>query len=305
MKRIDKLPRYFQNYKHLYEDPYVCQTKIAKNTPFSRSTVSTYLSKMYDTSILQGPFIFLKPTQTYHEYTYFLEVDDPVSVYKRLLKDPHVIEVTACSGDWNISVITECFCDFSTVKGFRRIVHHGVKGVTHVSKVPFIDWDYTMEKIQSTVSTPKKKTTLYEEVPKNSWGEKEWIFYHYFKSNVRKNVMPVLRDHKIRFQHYKKWVLQLPDFAVIKPAFYPHTLPTYCVFDFLFESVYHHQLTTVLGMLPSTSAFFSAGPHVKARLLVQNNKEAKDLFNLMDELKKCRYFTESQYALPLPVYQWQ
>ena len=303
MKRIDKLPRYYQIYKQLYEDPYRCQTKIAKNTPFSQSTVSTYLSEMYASSLFKGPFIFVKPAQTYHEYVYFLEVDDPVSVYKLLLKDPHIREVTAYSGDWDISVVTDVKIDFSTV-GYKRIVHHGIKGVTQLSKVTSLDWDYSMKKIQNTVSTPEKKSTLYEEIPIIPWDEKGWIFYHYFKSNVRKNVMPVLRDHKIRFCRYKEWVLQLPDFAVIKPAFYPHTFPTYCVFDFLIESAYHHQLTTILGFLPSTSIFFSAGTHVTTRLLVQDRKEANDLFNLLEELKKLGYCSQYQYALSLPVSQW-
>lgn len=161
-----------------------------------------------------------------------------------------------------------------------------------------------MKKIQDTVSTPEKESSLYEEIVVNSWSEKEWIFYRYFKSNVRKKVIPLLRDNNIRFCHYNKWVLQLPDFAVIQPAFYPHRLPTYFVFDFLIESVYHQQLTAVLGLLPFTSVFFSAGDYVTARLFAQDRKEVNDLFILFNELKKCGYFTEYQYVLPLPVSQW-
>ena len=48
------------------------------------------------------------------------------------------------------------------------------------------------EKDTNTVSKPEKKTTLYEEIPNNFWDKKEWIFYYYFKSHVRKKVMLVL-----------------------------------------------------------------------------------------------------------------
>ncbi len=304
MKRIDKLPRYHQIYEQLYENPYIYQTNIAKNTPFSRSTVSTYLAEMYDNLILQGPFIFVKPAKNYHEYVYYLEVNNQLSVYKSLSENPHVIEVTACSGDWNISMVTDCLFDVSTVEGFRKIVYQGIKGVTHLSKVTSVDWDHSMEKVQNIISTPENQSTLYEEIAINPWSEKEWCLYRYFKSNVRKKVMPILREHKIQFQHYQKWVSQLPEIAVIQPAFYPHTFPTYFVFDFLFESAYHQHLTTVLGLLPPTSVFFSAGDHVTARLFAQNSKEVNDLFTLILELKEPCYFTESQYSIPLPVSEW-
>ncbi len=304
MKRADKLPRYHQIYAQVYENPYIYQTKIAKNTPFSRSTVSTYLAEMYDNSILQGPFIFVKPAQNYHEYAYYLEVDDPISTYKSLSENPHVIEVTGCSGDWNVSVVTDCLFDVSTVEEFKRIVYQGVKGGTHLSKVTSLNWDYSMEKVQNIISTPENRSTLYEEIPINPWNEKEWCLYRYFKSNVRKKVMPILREHKIRFRHYQKWVSQLPEIAVIQPAFYPHRLPMYFVFNFLFESAYHKQLTAVLGMLPSTSVFFSAGDRISARLFAQDSKEVNDLFTLMLELKEPGYFAESQYSIPLPVSAW-
>jgi hypothetical protein len=61
--------------------------------------------------------------------------------------------------------------------------------------------------------------------------------------------------------------------------------------DFLFKSEYQEQLSTILGMLPSTSLFFSAGDHLFVRLSVPSERE-KDLAPLISELKEKGYFSE-------------
>ncbi|MBU7012662.1 MAG: winged helix-turn-helix domain-containing protein [Theionarchaea archaeon] len=56
------LDGYFQIYEQIYEDPFIPLYQITKNTKVSRSTVSRYVKEMYELSILQGPFISVKPT---------------------------------------------------------------------------------------------------------------------------------------------------------------------------------------------------------------------------------------------------
>jgi len=129
--------------------------------------------------------------------------------------------------------------------------------VTYLSKVTSLNWDHCMRKMQDAVSKPKEKSILYEEVPYLPWGTKEWMLFRKFSPNVRAKCLSLLRECKIRFEYYRKWVSLLSEFTYIQPAFYPVGIDNYLVSDFLFETLYQKQLAHILGMLPSTSLFFS------------------------------------------------
>jgi hypothetical protein len=48
----------------------------------SKRKVQKYLTEMYEKSILKRPLISVKPAQNYHEYAYFMNVDNPLDAYK-------------------------------------------------------------------------------------------------------------------------------------------------------------------------------------------------------------------------------
>jgi hypothetical protein len=286
-----KLGDYYRIYEEIFKEPIEPVQKIAQNTEISKNTVSRYLTEMYESSILRGPAIFLKPAKNYYQYVYFLAVDDPLSAYESLAGSRHVISISIECGQWNSLVISEKVVDFSGLKGSEKCILQGKKGVTSLSKVDSLDWDQSLESISSVLSPPPKKFILYEEIPAITWTTKEWTLYDKFKHNVRVQAVPILRTCKINHQQYQKWLSQLPEVAVIQPAFYPAGLDNYSLVDFLFRSQYEEQLATVLGMLPSTSLFFCVGNHLFARLSVPSKRE-EDLALLITELKDKGYFTE-------------
>jgi DNA-binding Lrp family transcriptional regulator len=292
MSRITKkrLADYYKIYEEIYKEPTETIQKIAQNTGISRTTVSQYLKEMYESSILRGPAIFLKPARNYYQYVYFLAVKDPLSAYERLAGSHDVISVSVECGEWNSLVISEEVVDFSGLGGSEKCILQGRKGVTSLSKVTSLDWDQSLENIYS-VSPPAKKSILYEEIPAINWNTEEWTLYDKFKYNVRVEAEPILKECKISYDQYQKWLAKLPEVAVIQPAFYPAGLDNYSLIDFLFKSEYQEQLSTILEMLPSTSLFFSAGDYLFARLFVPSGRE-NDLALLVSELKEKRYFTE-------------
>jgi len=141
------------------------------------------------------------------------------------------------------------------------------------------------------VVEPEKKSTVYQEVSCIFWDEKEWKLYFTLWGNIKMQTMPVLREHHISFEKYQKWISQLTDITFIKPLFYPFGVDSYFMIDFLFESVYHRQLASIFGMLPSTSVFFSVGNNFFARLCVLNKKEYNELLSFIHVLGKTGYFT--------------
>jgi len=78
---------------------------------------------------------------------------------------------------------------------------------------------------------------------------------------------------------------ELSRFACMETAFFPHGSKKNLFYDFLFESDYHKELAYILGMLPSTCAFFSVGNHLFARLSLVDREQEYDLFSLVHQLK--------------------
>ncbi|KYK29218.1 MAG: hypothetical protein AYK19_20040 [Theionarchaea archaeon DG-70-1] len=248
---------------------------------------------------MKGPQIFVKPAQNYHLYASFCQFEDPYAAYKGLKELPHILYRSWNCGEWNITLISDTLMNFSVLKGFKECIHQDVKSVTSLSKVTTLDWDNSMEKIQLMISTPRKKTTLYEEIPTDPWNNQEWKLYNEFKDNTRVQAFPILRKHKIRYETVEKWISELPQYTSIYTGFYPQGVKNYFASDFLFQSDFHSQLTNVLGLLPSTSVFFSVDHYLLARLFVLTKSEENDLISLIHQLKEKGYFTQFRYARAL------
>jgi len=285
-----KLKDYHKIYEQVYENPGIPSYQITKNTGISRSTASRYLQEMYKLSIMKGPLIFIEPAENYKLYAAFLEFEHPVPTYLEFKGFPNVIHRSLSLGNWNILLICEKLMNFSVLNGFKKCIYQGAKSVTYLSKVTSIDWDQSIKKMYTVVSPPNQKSTLYEEIPYIPWNNKEWILYHKFRHNTRAQVMPVLRESKIRFVQYQKWLSELPQFVNIQPAFYPYGLDSYFVIDFLFHSEYHKELTHILGMLPSTTVFFSVDEYLLARLTFLSTTQENELLSLIFHLGEKGYY---------------
>ncbi|KYK31265.1 MAG: hypothetical protein AYK19_17135 [Theionarchaea archaeon DG-70-1] len=293
------LRRFFEIYTQVYQTPFMSQNQIARNTGIPRSSVSRYLEEMYERSIIKGPQIFVKPAQNYHLYASFCQFKDPYIAYKGLKRLPHVLYRSWNCGKWNITLISDTLMNFQLLKGFQTCIYQGTKSVTYLSKATMLGWDESLKKIQQMISTPKEKTTIYEEIPINPWNNQEWILYNEFKDNTRVQTFPILRKYKIRYETVEKWISELPQYTNIHAGFYPQGVKNYFASDFLFQSDYHKQLTDILGLLPSTSVFFSVDHYLLARLFVLTKKEENDLFMLLNQLKEKSYFTDLCYARAL------
>ena len=293
------MERFFEIYKQIYKTPFISQNEIAQNTGIPRGSVSRYLEEMYERSIIKGPQIFVKPAQNYHLYVSFCQFENPYTVYKGVKELPHVVYRSWNCGEWNITLISGILMNLPLLKGFQKCIHQGTKSVTYLSKVTTLDWDTSFKKIQQMISTPQKKTTLYEEIPINPWNNQEWVLYSEFKDNTRVQAFPVLRKHKIRYETAEKWFSELSQYTTIHTGFYPQGAGNYFASDFLFQSDFHIQLTKVLGFLPSTSVFFSVGEYLLARLFVLTKSEENDLISLIHQLQERGYFTQFRYARAL------
>ncbi|MBU7017206.1 MAG: hypothetical protein HXS44_06830 [Theionarchaea archaeon] len=131
--------------------------------------------------------------------------------------------------------------------------------------------------------------TLYEEIPLNTWDPEDWTLYHTFRDNIRVDPAQKLKECSISHTKYKTWISTLDQFTLIQPCFYPEGFENYYLVDFLFESSYHQQIKDILGLLPSTSLFFSVNDSIFVRLFFLNKKEEASVLALLDEMNYTSY----------------
>ena len=275
-------------YQLVYEDPLISCFSLAEKTGIQKRKVQKYLMEMYEKSILKGPRISVKPAQNYHEYAYFVNVDNPLKAYNGL--KGVVYENISC-GSWNLLLITVERIDFFSLPGFKECILEGRKSATHASKVVVQDFEESLKRIEALKleEAHELEMTLYKEIPLNSWDTEEWKLYRTFRNNIRMDTTQILKECLISHAKYKTWISSLDQFALIQPAFYPKGLENYYSVDFLFHSLHQQQIKDILGLLPSTSLFFSVNDSIFVRLFFQNKKEESSVFALIDELNCTSY----------------
>ncbi|MGC1121168.1 MAG: hypothetical protein WBA22_08740 [Candidatus Methanofastidiosia archaeon] len=294
---MDKnLHTYYQIYDQLYENPFLPVEDIAGVLKMPVPEVAQHVDTMPESSFLLGPVISVKPASNYRMYCSFLQITNPYAQYREPFKRSYVSK-SWTAGAWNSMVITEEKVDFTGMEGVKECVYQGKKGGTFISKCVHVDWDHSMKDILSRMGSPGEETVFYEEVPSLTWDEKEWMLYHAFRMNARRDSVPVLKELDIDCETYEKWISTLPEVAHIQPAFYPHGSNTYGALDFLLKSEYQRQLMTILGLLPYSCVFFSTGDAVWARLPVRGPEDTKGVNTVMGYLEKFGYVTDIVMSL--------
>jgi hypothetical protein len=284
----DSLYTYHRIYDQLYENPFVPVEDIALKLEMSEADVNTCLDGMYQSTILLGPVIFVKPASNYNVYCYFFKTNDPKSLYESFQES--VVSKSRGVGGWNVMVITDKEMDCTAGKG--DCIHSGKRGGTFISKVAQLDWDHSLKDMSSRIGVPDTRSVAYEEAPALNWGEKEWMLYQVFRLNVRQNPDPILKKVKIDLKTYRNWLSTLSAAAHVQPAFNSHGFSECGMFDFLLKSDYQNQVITILGLLPCSCAFFSAGGYLLVRFFLTWPGEAKNVDTILWYLEKHGYCTD-------------
>ena len=261
--------------------------KLAEKVGMTKRKVQKYLTEMYEKSILKGPLLSVKPAQNYHEYAYFVKVKNSFDACKAL---EDTVYKNVSLGSWNLLVITRDRMDVSSLPGFQECIFEGRKSATYASKVVVKDFEESLKRINACrLKVHESETTLFEEIPSNSWDTEEWTLYRTFRNNIRVDTIEYLKECSVSLDKYKTWLSSLDQFALIQPSFYPFGLENYHLVDVLFESKYHRQIKDILGLLPSTSLFFSVDDYIYVRLSFLSKKEEAIIFTLIDEMNYMSY----------------
>jgi hypothetical protein len=208
---------------------------IGKKTSLSRNTVSKYLIKMIEKSMLLPPFLALNPARNYTEYVSILNFDSPDFVFTQLKELPYILYSSFCALDWNVLTVSTKPFDFSQLCHFQSLLLQGERG-TIVTPLCSMNEDARFD--MSTVdldkipkSNPPKRRNL-------QWDESQWKLYDLFKYDLRRKITPTLKKGKLRYEDYTNWREELEKYCTIHTLYYPLGFFNYMHWFFLMKTDY-------------------------------------------------------------------
>jgi hypothetical protein len=250
--RLARLRIYHSIYEQIYREGQIPIWKIAQNTGLPRSTISRYLSEMYEQKILVGPYLNMRAAPDYREYVYLANFHNPQKKFPGLSHFPSVINCALTFGDWNTFLVTSQPLDVSRMHGFQELVLVEQNYSAITPKTEFTTWDAAFSKVNEVMSARSPGNLKRELAPALDWGEDQWKMYDGFSPNLRKIATPTLKESGIRYETYQAWKEELETHCTIHTEFYPESYDQYSHHCFLVKSSCECQILNVVSCLPAT-----------------------------------------------------
>ncbi|MBU7029824.1 MAG: winged helix-turn-helix transcriptional regulator [Theionarchaea archaeon] len=295
-----RMRNYHEIFEQIYENPVMTIYDISVNTGLSRNTVAKYVKEMYKQGVIQGPHIRMRPAPNYTEYAYLMNFTDPWTTFHGLKGFPHVVYTAMTFGDWNTVVVSNRLLDFSKLVGFEGMVNQSVRYCSYTPKVEFISWDESFKRVYEQLDqfTPTRKKHRKRRVTNLYWGEDEWMLFYAFNS-LRKRVTPVLREIKVTYETYTKWMKTLEDYCTIHTGFYPGGYKNYSCYCFLFFTDYEESVKSLFSLFPTTSFIMELDTQLLVFTYMISPKVKRNLFCLLYDMETKRMIKGFRQAVVL------
>jgi len=301
MAKIPKVQRtkdYCRIAGQMSDHPFIQVNNLAKKVRLHRNTVSRYMKKMYSHRKLIGPWMSLKPHTNYTEYVNLLNFADPLCMYEELKEFSRIMYHAVTFGHWNTVAITNQLMDFFQLTGFQSVVYQGVKEYVYTPEIEYSTWDHSLKRMRKKLSQFTPFTPEYPNgnVTSMDWGNDQWELFNAFKSNMRQNIMPVLRRINVRYETFAEWKKTLKNHCTIHTEFYPQGVSTYANYCFLISTEYPHWVKSVFSMLPTTPVVIGTGDHVLVFVKV-SSAATEEMISVIRSMKKRKMINQVTHAI--------
>ena len=300
IKKDTTMLQYINIANAIREDPFISLSDMSSQINISRSTISRCLKKMYTDRILIGPQLSVKPHKNYTPYIYLLQVSSPYDIFRELKTFPHVKNLTISLGEWNTCILTDQMMDFSTLKGFQKIVYEGKRYDVYSPRIRYIRWEQSFKEIRRELEcyTPIVEKSTISGPPELPWGEQEWELYRAMRLNVRQDVSLVLREHNIQHETYQRWKKTVLDHCTVHTGFYPGGLDVYMNFNVLIRTDFIQTVKELFSFFPTTPFLADLDNHVLAVVRIPFCLIG-DVSNIIDEMREKGIVEDAHCAMGL------
>ncbi|MBU7046919.1 MAG: hypothetical protein HXS54_10850 [Theionarchaea archaeon] len=252
-----KKKQYRTIYEAIWEDPRIFAKDLALLLDCTPTAASNRLKEAYDSKYIIGPEIRKKSYKNLREYMYFINCKHPEHLYMNLREDQNVIYHAKTSGFCNLWVIAEEKID---VKG--EIIFEGYRSDYQTSYASNSIWNNALKIMEEKINSFNPKFYKAMQFSRNylnkaiNWSIEDEFLYKYFKYNLRNNIKPIMKKHRISAEKVYNFFNNLPNTCTIHTSYYPDALSSYDPYLFMFETDYEDFIINLFSELPSSVSFF-------------------------------------------------
>ena len=251
----EKRNQYRIIYEVLWEKPRVKKKDVS--AALGKRGTGRWMEEAFEEDYIVGPEFRKKSFKNLREYMYFIRCEDSDKAYLKYREDPNVIYHAQMAGFCDLWVISK-----EKMKIEGDIILEGYRSDYHVSYAPDHPWETGLQRMRKMVDdfdpenyTPKGiiKTHFNKTM---GWDKEDEAMYAYFKYNLRKSLLPLIKEHGISREKIYRFLQRFPDCCTIATSYYPDTLSAYDPYLFMFETAYEDFIIDLFSELPTSVSFF-------------------------------------------------
>ena len=252
-----KRKQYRTIYEAIWQTPRIFVKDLALLLSCTPTAATNRLEEAYDSGYIVGPDVRKKSYSNLKEYMYFINCKHPELLYLKYREDPNIIYHAKTSGFCDLWVIAKEKID---VKG--EIILEGHRSDYQTSFASNNTWDTALKIMEAKIGSFNSRFCRHLQLPRThlrrtiNWSTKDEFLFRYFKYKLRRNLKPVMKDHRISAEKVYDFLNNLPNTCTIHTSYYPDSLPIYDSYLFMFNTNYEDFIINLFSELPSSVSFF-------------------------------------------------
>ncbi len=276
-----------QIYTFRYTDPWISNKKVAKLVSHPVTSVNKYAHKAEEEKVITPSLPRLKPSP--EKKGALLLFEDKYRIFNECSDCPELTYLSVYQGDWNILALYDEPINFREFPGYIRTVGEGLLGQFFTPVVRNTTWEKSFQTIETLLEQrgTSKRSNLDVTPRYPEWDEEDWILYHYFYEDLRKNFSNLRKKFPISWRKYMEWKKTLREYCTILLCYYPRGHDLYNSITMCFRTHYEKYIVDLFSHLPTSSLFFKIGKYllVDVRYPKDPAKEFR-MFKIMSHLKE-------------------
>ncbi|MBU6996972.1 MAG: winged helix-turn-helix domain-containing protein [Theionarchaea archaeon] len=254
----DRMKQYRRLYEILwFKNPRIKKKEIAAALGVDPRTASRRIEEAMEGSHILGPHVRKRSYANMKEYISFCSAKDPLETYTRLEKDSNISYHAKMTGFANSWIISKERVDIS-----GEILVEAPRSDYYMSYAPDCSWNQALETIRNKIDDFSPLRYNPQCAIRTHWNETaEWDsedenLLTYFRHNLRKTFIPVMREHLITTAKVYKFLAKLPTCCTVTTSYFPEGISEYDPYLFCFRTEYEDFIIDLFSQIPTSSLFF-------------------------------------------------
>ncbi len=292
---------YYSLYLLFLDEPRVGYSKIGRTLDIHDKSAKKLYRWALNEKVLLPPFLRLNTYPNHQEYAYFLKFKDVQPTFIKLTKDPRVLYVSACSGAFDLMVISSEKIDFSMEQGFQSYILSGPRGdfiYNKVVKRSMEEYFTEFENFLNEKSLPTSRITapVREEFV---WDDLDLSLFNLLKHDLRMKYVDILKCLGLSKSVFYEHLHRIMDNCTVWTPFYPHGYSNYNGYFLLFNTDHEKQLIDQLKRIPVHCPIFKIEKWLYSYILLQKDFLQNDFFDILSLMKTSGFVDEYIYSVPI------